>query len=209
METVIYSRVSTQSQDNQRQISELQTYALSMGMKVSQVFQEVVSGAKKNIDRQGLMEMVSFVKKHKIQKVLVWEMSRLGRNTQEVLNTIGELNDNGISLYIKNYNLETLTEDGTVNPLSQFMIQVLSSVSEMERTQIRQRIKSGYDNFRNNGGKVGRKEGFSKSNEQLLEEHNDIVKLLRKGLSVRNIMKITNKSSGTVQKVKKLMTTTQ
>lgn len=204
MDTVIYSRVSTQSQDNQRQISELQTYASSMGMNVTQVFQEVISGAKKNVDRQGLMDMVSYVKKHKVQKVLVWEMSRLGRNTQEVLNTIGELTDNKISLYIKNYNLETLTEEGKVNPLSQFMIQVLSSVSEMERTQIRQRIKSGYDNFRTNGGKVGRKDGYSKTNEQLLEEHNDIIKLLRKGLSVRNIMKITNKSSGTVQKVKKM-----
>lgn len=206
MDTVIYSRVSTQSQDNQRQINELQDYASNMGMKVSHVFQEVISGAKKNIERKGLTDMVSYVKKNGIQKVLVWEMSRLGRNTQEVLNTIGELTDNGISLYIKNYNLETLKEDGSVNPLSQFMIQVLSSVSEMERTQIRQRIKSGYDNYRNNGGKVGRKKGFVKSNEELLEEHNDVTKLLRKGLSIRNIMKITEKSSGTVQKVKKLVT---
>lgn len=106
-------------------------------MTVDKVFQEVISGAKKNFEREGLSNMISFVKANNIQKVLVWEMSRLGRNTQEVLNTIGELTDNGISLFIKNYNLETLKEDGSVNPLSQFMIQILSSVSEMERTQIR------------------------------------------------------------------------
>jgi DNA invertase Pin-like site-specific DNA recombinase len=205
MNTVIYSRVSTQSQDNQRQINELQNYASSVGMNVNKVFQEVISGVKKNIEREGLSKMISFVKANNIQKVLVWEMSRLGRNTQEVLNTIGELTDNGISLFIKNYNLETLKEDGSVNPLSQFMIQILSSVSEMERTQIRQRIKSGYDNYRNTGGKVGRKKGYKKNSEELLEEHNDIVKLIRKNISVRNIMKITGKSSGTVQKVKKLI----
>lgn len=206
MNTVIYSRVSTQSQDNQRQINELQSYAVSMGMTVDKIFQEVISGAKKNFEREGLSNMISFVKTNKIQKVLVWEMSRLGRNTQEVLNTIGELTDNGISLFIKNYNLETLKEDGSVNPLSQFMIQILSSVSEMERTQIRQRIKSGYDNYRKTGGKVGRKKGYVKTNKLLLEEHNDIVKLLKKGISIRNIMKITDKSSGTVQKIKKMIT---
>ena len=86
------------------------------------------------------------------------------------------------------------------------MIQILTSVSEMEKTTIRQRVKSGYDNFRKNGGKVGRKEGFRKDEETVLTEHKDIVKLLRKGgLSVRNIMDITHKGSGTVQKVKKII----
>jgi DNA invertase Pin-like site-specific DNA recombinase len=74
----------------------------------------------------------------------------------------------------------------------------------MERTQIRQRIKSGYDSFRNQGGKVGRKKGYTKDKETLLQEHKDIVKFLRQGQSVRNIMKLTGKSSGTVQKVKGL-----
>ena len=85
------------------------------------------------------------------------------------------------------------------------MIQILSSVSSMERTQIRQRIKSGYEIFRTNGGKVGRKEGFKKSDEKVLEEHKDILKLLKQNYSVRNIMKITGKSNGTIQKISKLL----
>jgi DNA invertase Pin-like site-specific DNA recombinase len=85
------------------------------------------------------------------------------------------------------------------------MVQILNSVSEMERTQIRSRIKSGYDSYRKNGGKVGRKVGFRKDAEILLNQHNDIVKLLKQGYSVRKVMKLTEKSSGTVQKVKKLM----
>jgi DNA invertase Pin-like site-specific DNA recombinase len=151
------------------------------------------------------MEMVTFIKENKIDKVLCWELSRIGRNTIEVLKTIKLLNDNCISLYIKNYNIETLNDKCEINPLSQFMIQILTSVSEMEKTTIRQRVKSGYDQFRKNGGKVGRKDGFRKDRELLLNEHKDIVKLLKQDYSVRKVMKLTDKSSGTVMKIKGLI----
>ena len=204
MKAVIYSRVSTSTQDTKRQSDELMDYASKMKMEVVKVFEEKISGAKRNDERPVLMEMIQFIKKNKIEKVLCWELSRIGRNSLEVLKTIQLLNENQISLYIKNFNIETLNEKKEVNPLSQFMVQILTSVSEMERTQIRQRIKSGYDSFRNQGGKVGRKKGYTKDKETLLQEHKDIVKFLRQGQSVRNIMKLTGKSSGTVQKVKGL-----
>jgi DNA invertase Pin-like site-specific DNA recombinase len=75
----------------------------------------------------------------------------------------------------------------------------------MEKTTIRQRVKSGYDQFRKNGGKVGRKEGFRKDKDLLLQEHKDVVKLLKQDYSVRKVMKLTDKSSGTIMKIKKLM----
>jgi DNA invertase Pin-like site-specific DNA recombinase len=202
---VIVSRVSTSIQDNNRQVEELKDYSTKMGFEVVKVFEETISGAKKNEERPELMKMISFIQENKIDKILCWELSRLGRNTIEVLKTIQLLNENRISLYIKNYNIETLTEEKEINPLSQFMIQILTSVSEMERTQIRQRVKSGYEVYRSKGGKVGRKEGFRKSNSLLLEENKDVIKLLKQKVSVRNIMKITTKSSGTIQKVKKLI----
>ena len=205
MRVVIQSRVSTAIQENKRQIQELTEYASKMGWDVVKVFEETISGAKKNEERPVLKEMIAFIKANKIDKVICWELSRIGRNSLEVLKTIQLLNENCISLYIKNYNIETLNDKCEVNPLSQFMVQILTSVSEMERTQIRSRIKSGYDSYRKNGGKVGRKKGYSKDKETLLAEHKDVVKLLRKKLSVRNIMDITGKSSGTVQKIKKLL----
>lgn len=205
MRVVIQSRVSTAIQENKRQIQELTEYASKMGWEVVKVFEETISGAKKNEERPVLNEMIAFIKANKIDKVLCWELSRIGRNSLEVLKTIQLLNENCISLYIKNYNIETLNDKCEVNPLSQFMVQILTSVSEMERTQIRSRIKSGYDSYRMNGGKVGRKVGFRKDAEILLKEHKDIVKLLKQGYSVRKVMKLTEKSSGTVQKVKKLM----
>lgn len=205
MKVVIYSRVSTSIQDYTRQTDELKEYSDRMKWDVVGVFEEKVSGGKKNEERPKLMEMISFVKENQVDKVLCWELSRLGRNTLEVLQTINLLNDHCISLFIKNHNIETLNEKCQVNPMSQFMIQILTSVSEMERTTIRQRIKSGYDNFRKNGGKVGRKEGYRKNLDQFLNDHKDVVKLLKQGYSVRKTMKLTDKSSGTVQKVKKLV----
>ena len=206
IQVVIYSRVSTNIQDYKRQTDELIEYSNKMGYKVVKTFEEKISGGKHNEERPKLMEMIGFIKANQIDKVLCWELSRIGRNTIEVLKTIKLLNDNCISLYIKNYNIETLNDKCEVNTLSQFMIQILTSVSEMEKSTIRQRVKSGYDNFIKNGGKVGRKEGFKKDDELLLTEHKDVVKLLKQGLSVRKVMKLTDKSSGTVQKIKKLTT---
>jgi DNA invertase Pin-like site-specific DNA recombinase len=205
MKVVIQSRVSTVIQENKRQVQELSEYASKMGWEVIKVFEEKISGGKKNEERPILLEMIQFVKDHQVDKVLCWELSRIGRNSLEVLKTIELLNENCISLFIKNYNIETLNDKCEINPLSQFMIQILTSVSQMERSQIRQRIKSGYDSFRKNGGKVGRKSGFTKDKETLLNQHKDIVKYLRQGQSVRNIMKLTGKSSGTVQKIKNLI----
>ena len=206
MRVVIFSRVSTNLQDYQRQTIELKDFSSKMNFDVIDIFEERISGAKENDERPVLTKMIEFVKQNNIDKVLCWELSRIGRNTIEVLKTIKLLNENRISLYIKNYNIETLNENGEINPLSQFMIQILTSVSEMERTTIRQRIKSGYEQYRSiPGNKVGRKEGYKKDDSDLLTEYKDVVKLLKQDYSVRKIMKLTDRSSGTIMKVKRVL----
>lgn len=204
---VIFSRVSTQTQDYQRQTNELLEYADKMGYSVEKVFEEKISGAKKNEERKELMAMMSFIKSNRIEKVLTWELSRIGRNAVQVLQVIEMLNEAEISLYIKNYNLETLNSNGTINPLSQFMVQILNSVNEMERQTIVMRLRSGYSAARSKGIRVGRKTGVQvKSDDQFLKENKEVAKLLKQGFSVRKVMKLTDRSSGTVQKVKKLIT---
>lgn len=204
---VIFSRVSTQAQDYQRQTEELLEYANKMGYSVEKVFEEKISGAKKNEERKELMAMMSFIKSNRIEKVLTWELSRIGRNAVQVLQVIEMLNDAKISLFIKNYNLETLNSNGTINPLSQFMVQILNSVNEMERQTLLMRLRSGYSAARSKGIRVGRKTGVQvKSDDQFLKENKEVVKLLKQGFSVRKVMKLTDRSSGTVQKVKKLIT---
>ena len=185
MNTVIYTRVSTSVQDYQRQIDELQQFASSHGWNVLQVFSEKVSGAKKNEERQELQSLMSYISTQNVEKVLVWELSRLGLNTLEVLKTIEEFNTLGISLFIKNYNIETLNEDGKPNVMSQFLVTILAEVARMERASIKERMDSGLKKYMSNGGKVGRKVGYRKNNEKVQEEYSDVIKLLRKGFSIR------------------------
>lgn len=203
---VIFSRVSTLAQDYQRQTDELLEYASKMGYSVERIFEEKISGAKKNEERKELMAMMSYIKSNQIEKVLTWELSRIGRNAVQVLQVVEMLNEAKVSLFIKNYNLETLNPDGTVNPLSQFMVQILNSVNEMERQTIVQRLQSGYKQHRALNRPVGRKPGVQiKTDEQFLQENKEVAKLLRQGYSVRKVMKLADKSSGTVQKVKKII----
>ena len=168
---LIFARVSSTNgtQDYERQINDLQALASANNWIVEAVFAEKVSGAKKNTERTELMNMIDYINSHDINKILVTELSRLGRDTLQVLQTIEILNQNKVSIFIQNYNIETLTPEGEVNPVSQFLITILAEVARMERKTIRERVASGYQNFRNNGGKVGRKVGYSKSDETMKE----------------------------------------
>ena len=205
IKTVIFARVSTNVQEYDRQIYELTTLAKSNGWSVEAVFAEKISGAKSNKERTELLNMVSYVEANHINKVLVTELSRLGRDTLQVLEVIQMLNEKGISLYIQNYNIETLTKDGKVNAMSQFLITILAEVARMERKTIRERVESGYRNYRANGGKVGRKIGYKKPEETIREQYTEEIKLLKKGYSLRNISKITGTSINTIRKCKSLI----
>ena len=81
----------------------------------------------------------------------------------------------------------------------------------MERKTIRERVASGYTNFISNGGKVGRKIGYRKTEEQMREQYTKEIQLLKKGLSLRNVSAITSTSVNTLRKLKEIgiATTTQ
>lgn len=197
---VIFARVSTSVQDYERQVNELTAIAQRNAWSVDATFCEKISGAKKNAERKELSRMVEYVQAHNINKVAVTELSRLGRDTLQVLEVIEQFNKLGISLYIQNYGIETLTENGEVNPMSQFLITILAEVARMERKTIRERVESGYKNYRANGGKVGRKEGYRKSESNMREQYAEEIRLLKKGISLRNISKITGRSVNTIRK---------
>ena len=201
----IFARVSTNVQDYERQVNELTTLAQRNSWSVEAVFCEKVSGAKKNADRKELSRMVEYVQAHNITKVAVLSICRLGRDTLQALEVIELLNKLGISLYIKNYGIETLTESGEINPMSQFLCTLLLEVARMERRTIRERVESGYKNYRANGGTVGRKVGYKKSDDAMREQYAEEIRLLRKGISLRNIAKITGTSVNTIRKCQSLI----
>lgn len=207
---VIYSRVSSvgNRQDNERQTSELKEYATRMGYNLVGVYEEKISGfSKKNEERPILTQMLKDIDRGKIDKVLTWELSRIARNVIQGLTFIEELNSRKVSLFIKNYNLETLYEDKSINGLTMFLVQILASVAAMEAETTKARFQSGYRNYINNGGKVGRKPGHTISDDDLLKKYSEVVKLLKRGLSIRQISKLTgNTSTTTILKVKATMT---
>ena len=198
----IYARVSTQGQDYQRQLSELREYASRMNYEVVREFSEKISGAKSVAERQALTELLDYAAANRIDKVLVYECSRISRRAIDFLQVIEQLTQMKVSVYILQNGLETLMADGSVNPIAQLVLGIIGQFNSMERSLIRSRMSSGYQHFRSNGGKVGRKEGYKKSNEQMKEQYSKELSLLKKGLSLRNIQAITGTSVNTLRKLK-------
>ena len=198
----IYARVSTQSQDYQRQLSELREYATRMNYEVVKEFSEKISGAKAIAERQALTELLNYAAANRIDKVLVYECSRISRRAIDFLQVIEQLTQMKVSVYILQNGLETLMADGSVNPIAQLVLGIIGQFNSMERSLIRSRMSSGYNHFRSNGGKVGRKEGYKKSDEQMKEQYSKELSLLKKGLSLRNIQAITGTSVNTLRKLK-------
>lgn len=201
----IYARVSTVSQDYDRQLSELRKYADSMGYEVVREFSEKISGAKKIAEREALTELLNFVEKNKVKKILIYECSRLSRRIVDFLSVIEYLTALKISVYILQNGLETLLPNGQPNQISQLALGILSQFNSLERTLLRSRMESGYNHFRECGGKVGRKSGYRKTDDQMKEQYTEEIKLLRKGISLKNIYRITGTSTNTLLKLKRLI----
>ena len=202
---VIYARVSTKLQESDRQLSELREYASRMDYVIVQEFAEKISGAKNIAERQALTELLDYVEINKVDKVLIYECSRLSRRAIDFLSVIENLTNHKISVYIHQNGLETLLPNGQPNPIAQLVLGILAQFNSMERSLIRSRMSSGYLHYRANGGAVGRKVGYRKTTEQMKQQYQEEIKLLRKGLSLMNIYKITGTSINTLRKIKTLI----
>ena len=202
MNVVIYARVSTSTQDYQRQLEELRDYAGRMGYHVVQEFSEKISGARKVEERAALSDLLDYVSGNDVDKVLIYECSRLSRRAVDFLAVIERLTEQGVSVYIHQNGLETLQPDGNPNPIAQLVLGILAQFNSMERSLIRSRMESGYNHYRANGGKVGRKEGYGKSAELMRAEYAEELRLLRKGYSLANVSKLTGTAINTLRKLK-------
>ena len=206
---VILARVSTDKQEYERQINELTEYCQKMNWQVEKVFANKISGAVKNEEREEIIELIEYVKSNDICRVVCLEISRVGRNTLEALKIIQTLNENGVSLYVKNYNLETLDSDGKVNPVASLICTILLEVASMERLTIKERMASGRKQYiekcRRDGVKMGRPSTYRKSDEEYKRQYQKEISLIRKGLSLSNISAITGSSINTIRKIKSII----
>ena len=199
---VIYARVSTSSQDYTRQITELRNYAWKQNYKIVKEFSEKISGGKKIEERAAIKELLDFVKFNKVEKVLVYECSRLSRRQLDFLYIIEQLTEARVSLYVLQNGLETLLPDGRPSPLASLVLGVISEFNSLEKSLIRARMASGYEHHRASGGRVGRKEGYRKSEEDYRTHYDREITLLSKGNTLKDVRAITGTSINTLRKLK-------
>ena len=202
---VIYARVSSvgDRQSTERQVKDLSDYALYKQLEVRKVFEEHISGAKKNEERPVLCQTLEYCKQNGISTLLVSELSRMGRNAFEVLASVKELLDCGINLYIQKEQFNLLGEDGKPSLFAPIMLATLSTCAQLERDNITFRLQSGRKQYVAKGGRLGRKPGSVKTVEQKKEEYREAIMLLKKGYSIRDVAKLTGKGISTIQRVKK------
>ncbi|MCI6427653.1 MAG: recombinase family protein [Bacteroidales bacterium] len=199
---VIYARVSTYAQDYTRQITELRKYAKKQNYEIVKEFSEKISGGKKVEERTAIKEMLDFVKFNKVDKVLIYECSRLSRRQLDFLSIIEQLTEAGVSLYILQNGLETLLPDGKPNPIATLCFGIIAEFNTLEKNLIRARMASGYEHHRASGGRVGRKEGYRKSEEEYRMTYEREISLLKKGNTLKDVKSITGTSINTLRKLR-------
>lgn len=204
MNAVIYARVSSTNdrQSTDRQVIDLKSYAVKNDLNVVHTFEEHVSGAKRNEERPILCECLDYCIDNKVDTLLISELSRLGRNVDEVLANVKFCKDNKLNIYFQKENLSIFQADGTKNPFLNIFISVLGTCAEMERENIKFRLNSGRAKYIADGGKLGRKEGYRKPQEQKAKEYKNVLRELKKGTSIRRTAKLCDVSISTVQRLK-------
>lgn len=203
-QAIIFVRVSKKEQDYQRQLEDLRVVAQTQSVQVVAEISEKISGVRTNQERDGIQELLQLCRRGAIQKVLVCEVSRLGRSTVEVLQVVDELTRLGISIYVHNFGIETIKK-GKRNPVAQFMFTLLAEFARLERETLRERILSGMEEARRQGKKIGRPDGAVEEKATFLKKYGSVARNLRAGLSVRKTAKLCEVSINTVRKVKALL----
>ena len=199
---VLYARVSTSAQDYTRQLTELRKYAKKQNYQIVKEFSEKISGGKKIEERAAIKELLDFVQDNKVEKVLVYECSRLSRRQLDFLSIIEQLTEAGVSLYILQNGLETLLPDSKPNPIANLCFGIIAEFNNLEKNLIRARMASGYEHHRASGGRVGRKEGYRKSEDEYRTTYDREITLLSKGNTLKDVRAITGTSINTLRKLK-------
>lgn len=187
-----YVRVSTYEQNISRQLKD----------KEGEVYWDKVSGMTPFEERKNGTQLLKDAKQGKIDEVEVHSIDRLGRDAINVLQTIKKFTELGVNVKSKKEGLNTLLDDGSQNPVAKLLVSVLSTLAEIDYKNRREAQREGIERAKAEGRYLGRPKGTGLTDEELLEKHSDIVDELNQGESIRRTAKLTEKSTGTVQKVK-------
>ncbi len=202
---VIYARVSstTDRQSTERQVLDLEVLAKSRNMRIEKIYEEKISGARKNSERAVLTECLEYCFSENIGTLLISELSRLGRNVDEVLKNVMLCKERGLNVYFQKESLSIFDCAGKEHPFLTIFIAILGTVAAMERENISFRLQSGKAQYIAKGGKVGRKTGYRKPEEDKRKQYAGVLRLLGKGYPMKMIAGTEGVSVSTVQRLKK------
>lgn len=201
----IFGRVSLDTMDFQRQISDLQKVADKLNYEVVSIITEKISGAKSNQERLGVQQLLDEGRQGKFQKVLCTEISRLGRSNTQTLCLIDELHQMGISIYFQDLNSETLNEKGEVSFQTEILTNLLSLFAKNERLVLITRIRSGMSQAKAKNIHCGRPINSKEKKTDFLAKYSKVIDGLGRGFSIRECVKLYDVSLGTVAKVKRCL----
>lgn len=207
---VLLCRVSTQAQDYQYQVETLTEICEKRGWTIEKIFANKVSGAKAIEERDEIVELLEYVKTNHIDRVLATEISRVSRDLLTGVQIIRTLAENGVNLYLANYNLETLDKNGKISPITSLILTITLEISSIERQQIRTRMQLGYQAYlerrkEDETLKLGRPSTYRKSEDEYREQYSKELSLMRKGISLRNVQQLTGTAVGTLRKIKQYL----
>lgn len=195
-----YVRVSSNTQNEARQIESIKTYFNNSNIQNYTIKIDKISGTVKASDR-ALEQIFS----NDYTNLIIQDFDRLGRNTIDILQTIERLHAKNINVTVLNYNVSSILENKTKNPLFTMLCSLLSTIAQQEREKIKERQKQGIEIAKRDGKFKGRAKGTTENKKDFLNKYKNVQKAIKQELSIRQISKLCDVSINTVRKVKALM----
>ena len=174
----IYARVSTSQQTCENQLNELRVVADRAGYQiVAEFVDEGISGSKGRQNRPALDQMLKECTKRRFDLVMCWDISRLGRSVQNLIEIMNELQSLKVDLFFLQQGMDTSTASGRM------MFSVFGALAEYERELIRERVIAGQARAKAAGVKFGRPKTITQNTK-------DTIRLMREqGIGIRKIAK--------------------
>jgi DNA invertase Pin-like site-specific DNA recombinase len=202
---VLYIRKSTLIQEYEHQENLLIDVCKKNDWEIIDTIRETISGTKKNEDREGIAQLKQVVLQKKPHVVVCWEISRISRTSLGFHQLLSFLTENKVSLYIQNLNLHTLDESGIESPITGLILSIMSELAKMETITLKTRVKVALQNLKDKGVVLGRPKNTGDSREKTIKKYPEVIKYLEKGLSIREVARMTNVSVNTTLKVSQLI----
>ncbi|GDX65973.1 hypothetical protein LBMAG36_10400 [Chlorobiota bacterium] len=171
------------------------------------LFDRGISGTKPFRERTNGMKIITLVDEGRLKELIVPELRDIGRNTFDTISVLDYMEKHNVIVTIQSLgNLQSIVE-GKKNPLWTLVSSIMSSLYQMELENLKLRTHMGRQSYLMRGGKLGRKMG---SNENVTTFMNkpksqEIVSLLNRGKSVRDVCGRLGVSPNLVTKVRRIL----